>query len=347
MNPKRKALAVAVAGTALGAAGLGLLAVPAGAGEAPELPPVGAQALVQSVLEADPPALAGTVAFDNQLGLPSMPGVPMLDMDSARVYYDGEGDSRIAVQDGNSEQTIVRDGNTVWMYDSATDTATKTDARSHHPREENPQGRMSDPAAAAADLVSDLRASSTVSVDGTARVAGRPAYELVLTPKPEERTLLREVRVAVDSESRLPLRLSVLTNGTTEPALQLGFTDIDFGAQPAELFEFTPPRGATVTEAEPDVEGARDAARAGEPRLVGEGWDAVLVGRVPADVLSGGEEDGNVRGMLDRLSTRVSGDWGSGQLVSTSIGTAILTDDGRFALGAVPQQVLTKALATR
>jgi hypothetical protein len=31
-------------------------------------------------------------------------------------------------------------------------------------------------------------------VDGTAEVAGRPAYDLVLTPAAAERTLLREVR---------------------------------------------------------------------------------------------------------------------------------------------------------
>ena len=42
--------------------------------------------------------------------------------------------------------------------------------------------------------IEQLRATSTVAVDGTAEVAGRDAYELVLTPAPTERTLLREVR---------------------------------------------------------------------------------------------------------------------------------------------------------
>ena len=58
-------------------------------------------------------------------------------------------------------------------------------------------------------------------------MAGRDAYELVLTPAPTERTLLREVRVAVDAEKRMPLQLTVLAAGSTEPALQVGFTELN------------------------------------------------------------------------------------------------------------------------
>ena len=65
----------------------------------------------------------------------------------------------------------------------------------------------------------------TVAVDGTAEVAGRAAYQLVLTPLPTERTLLREVRVAVDAETRQPLQLTVLAQGSGEPALQVGFSE--------------------------------------------------------------------------------------------------------------------------
>ncbi|PRX49020.1 hypothetical protein B0I33_10353 [Prauserella shujinwangii] len=351
MNPKRKAVSIAAAGTALGVAGLAAIAVPAGAGEAPELPPVSAESLVESVLRADAPALSGTVEVDNDLGLPAVPGVPALDLESARVYSDGEGRSRLALEDGASEHTIVLDGNTLWNYDSATNTVTRSPVdRAHGERPLGPEGeRMADPTRLAAEFLRTVRESSTVTVDGTARVADRAVYELVLTPKPAERTLLREVRVAVDSESRLPLRLSVHTNGTTEPALRIGFSDIDFGAQPAELFRFTPPEGATVEqEQQPQREDHMRDEVAGD--VVGEGWDAVFVGQLPAGLLdrqAPGERGENVRGLLGQVGTPVSGEFGSGHAITTKVGTALVTDDGRVAFGAVPQQVLTEALGTR
>ena len=48
---------------------------------------------------------------------------------------------------------------------------------------------------------------------------------------------------------------------------------------------------------------------------------------------------------LSTIGSPVSGPWGSGRLVTTAVGSAILTDDGRIAMGAVPEQVLTEALS--
>ncbi|MEU3273448.1 DUF2092 domain-containing protein [Saccharomonospora sp. NPDC006951] len=358
MTTKKRAAAVAVTGTALGAVGLGFLAMPAGAGEAPQLPPIGAEELVQSVLDQSPSALAGTVRIDNNLGLPAMPGTGMLDFDAAQIHYDGKGDARISIAQQSAETTIVRDGETLWTYESGSNSATKftlpAELTHHGKSMEGPgsaEGQFADPATAAASLVSAVQETSTVSVDGTARVADRPAYELVLTPKPGERTVLREVRVAVDSATRLPLRLSVMTNGTTDPALEVGFSDISFGAQPADLFRFTPPQGATVTEQRPDVE-HQAPADGPDGTFVGDGWDTVYVGRAPAEVLDNArqqdsEDDANLGSLLDRIGTPVNGDFGSGHVVSTKVGTALITDDGRFAVGAVPQQVLIEALENK
>ncbi|ASR37945.1 hypothetical protein BAY61_26345 [Prauserella marina] len=362
MTTKKRAAAVAVTGTALGAVGLGFLAMPAGAGEAPQLPPIGAEELVQSVLDQSPSALAGTVRIDNNLGLPAMPGTGMLDFDAAQIHYDGKGDSRISIAQRSAETTIVRDGETLWTYESGSNSATKftlPTELTHHDKgtqrpegSEGTEGQFADPATAAASLVSAVQETSTVAVDGTARVADRPAYELVLTPKPGERTLLREVRVAVDSETRLPLRLSVLTNGTTDPALEIGFSDISFGDQPADLFRFTPPQGAKVTERQPDV-GHSAPAEEPDGRFVGEGWDTVYVGKAPAEVLNNERQqdsenpEADLGSLLDRIGTPVNGEFGSGHVVSTKVGTALITDDGRFAIGAVPQQVLIEALENK
>ena len=48
---------------------------------------------------------------------------------------------------------------------------------------------------------------------------------------------------------------------------------------------------------------------------------------------------------LSTIGTPVSGTWGSGRLITTAVGSAIVTDDGRVAAGAVPAPVLTDALS--
>jgi outer membrane lipoprotein-sorting protein len=127
----------------------------------------------------------------------------------------------VALPTDSGERTLVSDGTTRWAWNSDDHTVVKRPAGAQPDRT-----APTDPAAAATQALADLRATSTVAVDGTATVAGRGAYELVLTPAPTERTLLREVRVAVDAEKRIPLRLTVLATGSSGPALQIGFTDL-------------------------------------------------------------------------------------------------------------------------
>ena len=324
------AAGIAVAGVV----GLGLLAIPAGAGAAPQLPPVSAEDLVSSVLAAKPAAFGGTVELDNNLGLPALPNLPQAanGTSTARVWSDGTGKARAQVPSATGERTIVADGTTVWSWNSADKSVTKSEEKAKD------QPSTSDPAAAATQAIAQLRATSTVAVDGTAEVAGRPAYALVLTPAPTERTLLREVRVAVDSETRMPLELTVLANGSTDPALQIGYRDLSFGAQDPSLFTFAPPPGSTVTAPEARPEGKPTGAAA--PTVVGDGWDRVLVASMPKADAAAPRGSAN----LSALGTPVSGSWGNGRLITTAVATAIVTDDGRIAVGAVPQQVLTEAL---
>ncbi|MGH3978722.1 MAG: LolA family protein [Pseudonocardiaceae bacterium] len=335
--------AVALVAVVAGAVGLGVLTVPAGAGTAPSLPDITAEELVGSVLSARAPAFGGTVEVDNALGLPALPGLsapdgssPLTDaVHTVRVWSDGDGRGRLAVPFRGGEQTYVEDGSTLWRYDSASRTAT---ALEHDARVAAEQPPVADPAAAARALVGEVRSTSTVTVDGTASVAGRPAYELVLTPAPMERTLLREVRVAVDSAERLPLRLTVLANGSTDPALQVGFTDLDVGPQDPGLFRFSPPSGVTVERRSP--EGTPELRAGPAVSTTGDGWDTVVLGRLPV----GSGETGPLA-MARQVGRPVSGPWGSGWVVDTAVGAVLVASDGRVAAGAVPQQVLAEALA--
>jgi outer membrane lipoprotein-sorting protein len=320
------AAAIAVAG----AVGLGLLAAPTGAGAQPALPPVDPEDLVRSVLAAEPQPLAGAVELDNGLGLPALPGLPQAanGTSTARIWADGDHRGRVQLPTESGERTLVSDGQTFWSWNSEDRTVRRVPEGDHDSDTTN-----ADPGAAAAKALAKLRPTSVISVDGTAEVAGRPAYDLVLAPASTERTLLREVRVAVDAEHRVPLRLTVLATGSPDPALQIGFTDIDFGPQDPELFHFTPPPGAKVEDARPGAHGEHDA----EPTMVGDGWDTVLVAAAPPPDAE--------RPDLAQLGRPISGPWGSGRLITSAVGSVIVTDDGRIAAGAVPEQVLTEALA--
>jgi outer membrane lipoprotein-sorting protein len=324
----------AAAGIAVvGAVGLGLLAVPAGAGAQPALPPVDPEELVRSVLARDPQPLAGAVELENGLGLPALPGVPQAanGTSTARIWSDGDRRGRVQLPTETGERTLVSDGETFWMWNSEDRTVRRIPEGEHERDTAN-----ADPGAAAAEAVAALRPTSEISVDGTSEVAGRPAYDLVLAPASSERTLLREVRVAVDAEHRMPLRLTVLATGSADPALQIGFTDIDFGPQDPELFRFTPPPGATVEDARPEDHRPGGA----EPTMVGDGWDTVFVIAAP------GPDAGRPEGVPDlaELGRPIDGPWGSGRLINSAVASVIVTDDGRIAAGAVPEQVLTEAL---
>ncbi|MGH3786214.1 MAG: LolA family protein [Pseudonocardiaceae bacterium] len=341
-----KLVTVVLAVAAVGAIGLGVLTVPAGAGSQPALPPVSAEDLVASVLAAEVPALGGTVTMDNRLGLPALPGVetPLTQPETTfRVWSDGQEHGRLALPSRGGEQVFIEDGTTLWRYDSSSRTATALEHGTDPARERPP---VADPAQAARDLVGEVRESSTVTVDGTGTVAGRSVYQLVLTPTPTERTLLREVRVAVDSAERMPLQLTVLANGSPDPALQIGFSDLTVGAQDPALFRFTPPAGVKVERVDKErrdagAQGRRDASGA-MIRTQGEGWDTVVLGQLPPSRQQGAEND--PLAITQRVGRPTSGPWGNGWVVQAAVGTVLVTSDGRVAAGSVPQQVLDEAL---
>lgn len=380
MRPRTKALVAAGSGIAVGLAGLALTTLPAGADDDPVLPAIEPEALVASTLAAEPQAFSGEAEVSNELGLPALPGTEDLDFESARVFHDGQESARVQLEKPTSEVTFVKNPDEAWAYDSQERTAkhvTWDDADAAAARK-HAEAQLADPAQAAAEIIEQLRPTSEITVDGTARVAGRAAYELVLTPKPTEKTLLREVTVAIDEQTRMPLAFDVYANGRSEPVLSLGFVELDLGAQDPALFDFTPPQGTKVETTDAgDAAGHRagmDSARKDGPAdhmaeqgmtTVGDGWDTVVIAELPADLpkmpaemsdrMSDGAASGDLpgafagggqdlTGALEQIGQPVSGDFGTGTHVQITVGGAIVTDDGRVAAGAVPQQVLVDAL---
>ena len=214
--------------------------------------------------------------------------------------------------------------------------------------------------------------------DPMAEVAGRTAYQLVLGPK-DSASLVGQVRIAIDAEQHIPLRVQVYAKNAPTPAFQVGFSQVSFDVPDAANFQFSPPPGATVTESTLGSDPAAGHATtpgtaakptrpagAAEPTVVGTGWTSVLVAKVPATEatpettapessapLTAGSAPGEPvsRGSAANLSAilgslpSVSGDWGSGRLLQSALFSVLITDDGRIIAGAVAPEKLYEAAA--
>lgn len=239
---------------------------------APSLPAVTPEELVASVLGAErPEAVSGELTATLGLGLPALPveaeegGLADL-LRPMRLRLERSPDGlRAALLRDRSERLLVTDGRTLSTWDSRTFTVTQHEL----PRGSAPDGAKAhgdwsdvDPAVLAQRLVGLLARHGTVTVDGTARVAGRAAYQLALVPDDAQTTVGR-VEVDVDEETRTALRVAVHARGATAPSLEVAWTRVSFDPVDPALFAFTPPPGAEIVD--PGQERGHDASRSGEP----------------------------------------------------------------------------------
>jgi hypothetical protein len=213
------------------------------------------------------------------------------------------------------------------------------------------------PQQAANEVLAKVGPTTTVRVDTNVTVAGEAAYQLVLAPKSQS-SLVGEIRIAVDGTRDVPLRVQVFAKGAKTPAAQIGFTSISFVKPAAANFAFTPPAGAKVEQQALGGGSSKKPAGAGDVNgayVVGKGWLAVA--DLPSSVLSsltGGKapspsgtglngDTNSIISALLRSATPVSGSWGHGRLVRTSLLSMLMTSNGRVLIGAVTPQVLYQA----
>jgi outer membrane lipoprotein-sorting protein len=331
------------------------IAVPAVANASVSLPIKTPAQVLQLVASSKVTALSGTVAETSDLGLPSLPtgSAPssaqsgtvadlalLTGPNSLRVYVDGSTKVRVQDLESLAERDVVRNGSDVWAYDSKNNTAAHTTVqqRSHFarpgataqgvtPGDPTPNPTDLTPEGLATNLLAQLKSSSTVTVGDDVRVAGHPAYDLVLTPKVTD-TLIGSVSIAVDAATGLPLRVQVGARGQMTPAVSIGFSSLDLSTPAASLFDFTPPAGAKVTEVTKRQGGQTSTApQPAKPAetVNGRGWDAVV--SVAAGSL------GNLASSSEfaELTTPVAG----GRLLHTSLFNILFTTDGRVVAGSV------------
>ncbi|MDQ1616733.1 MAG: hypothetical protein QOJ60_2672 [Actinomycetota bacterium] len=332
------------------------------ASAAPSLPHRSAAQLLVDVAHSGHTPLAGTVVETARLGLPALPEVGdtsisptslLAGSHTARVWYDGRNSSRIALVGNLAETDLLRNGRDVWLWTSGKNTAQHARLPASAPRGvETPTPTLT-PQDAARRALAAVDPSTRVTVDGTAKVAGRSAYELVLQPR-DHRSLVGDVRIAVDSATGVPLRVQVHARGATgRPAFETTFTSVSFSRPSADVFRFTPPPGAKVSTLglPTSSKGSGPAVDHPDTKPVvhGSGWAAVVElsgvslpqSGGPAD--GGRESGGNLLSSMGQAMTPVHGAFGTGQELRTTLVSFLLLDDGRLFVGAVPPAVLEQA----
>jgi len=312
-----------------------------------------------------------------QVGNPTSLASLLTGSHTIKVYYKDTQHFRLAVPQTMSETDIIRSDSTVWLWESAGNSVTKFAVPADVPASAKaranaaikahkklapqlPESAPLTPQQAANEALNAVGKTTVVSVDSTLTVAGQAAYQLVLAPK-DARSTIGSVRIAIDGRTGVPLRVQVFAKGATSPAFQVGYTDISYVAPNPANLTFTPPSGATVTNGDTQsAPGDRGGpAVKGQTGTYGQSW--LTVAEVPRALLSNAPQSGAPgattpagTGTFGRDSQAaisallgaakpVSGAWGSGTLLRTSLVNVLFVGNEMY-LGAVDPSVLYAAV---
>ncbi|MEU2621879.1 DUF2092 domain-containing protein [Streptomyces sp. NPDC007157] len=380
----RYVVPVAVMGVA--AATIGLVPALANSGD-PDLPKITAQELINKIAKSDVQQLSGTVKISTDLGLPDLggleggllsgaaqggdgssadPSTKLTELASGthtlRVAADGPEKQKVSLLESGAEYSLIHNGTDVWGYDSKSNEVYHSTAADSGKAEQHETPAT--PKNFADEVLKSVDDTTSVKVDGTAQVAGRDAYRLVVKPK-QSGTTVGAISIAVDAKTGTPLKFTLTPSSGGAAVIDAGYTQVSFAKPAASTFDFTPPKGAKVTEGD-RLDKANKAAKGDKgdkitkapgqstPEelgkngfdVLGKGWNSIAVidtgnkGGLPSGSASGG---GDLGGFLGSLGDPVSGKFGKGTVFSTRLVNALITDDGKVYVGAVDKAALVKA----
>ncbi len=374
-------MAVAVVGGVI--AGLQMPAAQA----APALPAkTPAELLAQVDSTAKLPPLTGTVVETTSLGLPQLPRMAgptsvsslLTGSHTLKVYYQNPRHYRLAVPQSLTETDVIRDGNTLWVWNSTRNAVTEytwpkgaLSKPAGRVRAQLPAMPVLTPQQAAGQLLTAVGKTTAVRVQSNVWVTGEAAYQLVLAPK-DPRSLVGKVVIAIDAKYGVPLRVQVFARHADAPAFQVGYTQISFVTPAPANLQFTPPPGATRTthSLRAGGQGSQQGTGAGPssgPGFAGYGSGWLAVAEFPQSALgqalggpgagsSGQPVPGTQPGMgaisgesaavlhaMLAAAKPVHGSWGNGTLLTTSLMSMLITN-GDIYVGAVQPSVLYAAV---
>ena len=314
------------------------------------VPDMSASGLVAAVRAAQSRAFSGTILAQMSLGLTqddadTAPSPALLGGAHTLRYWSGGADrQRVALLGPGSETDIFHVGSQVWLWDSASQSATYSVLA---PGADRAVGALTGPAPLsfaaltpqnlADEALASIDAHTAVAVSAGGVVADRATYQLRLRPAGVIATRVDSVRISVDAKEKVPLGVQIYARGADEPAVDVAFTSVSFKTPGPEYFQFSPPPGAPVTRGmQPVLQAPRTAPVDAEPpgSPADSGWASVSEYRTQPGTAA--TEIAAISGAM----RRVSGSWGSGRLLDTPLVCVLVTDDGRVFTGEVSPAAL-------
>ena len=366
-----------VPGTAVAvtAAVVAALQIPA-AEASPNLPNrTPAQLLASVSTDAKVPPMTGTVVETASLGLPQLPQTGnstsitslLTGSHTMKVYYQDSKHYRLSIPQPSSETDVIADGSKVSLWDSADNSVTEFIPSASGAKQAAPQVTQTPmtPQQAASQVIAKVGKTTVVSDQANVMVAGEPAYQLVLAPK-DSRSLVGKVVIAIDGKYGVPLRVQLFAKGASSPAFQVGYTALQWVAPDSSNFSFTPPKGASVDVVNQDQAKSGTGTKQDTSGYGTYGNSWLTVAAFPQKDLTQGLGTGSASSskqqgtfqsnnqgvgvssqeLLNALlgsAKPVSGSWGSGTLVTTSLVSMLMTG-GEVYIGAVQPSVLYAAV---
>jgi outer membrane lipoprotein-sorting protein len=354
---------VVPAAAAVAVVGAGVAAKTLAVAAEPDLAPRTAAQLLVDLQTATLDGLSGTVVERADLGLPS---IPLLTGDQSakftslvsgkhtlRVWYSGPDKARVALMGTQGQSDIIHNGTDTWVWDSQAKEAQHFTGTPEKGETGAPSSMPTDlpksPQEAAELALKAIDPTTQVSTGTSAKIAGRDAYELVLRPR-DTSSLVGEVRLAIDAQEKLPLRVQVLPRGTANPAFEVAFTSVSFARPDNAEFTFNPPAGTKVTEAKPGEKAAQaeqqaqqhdNAADKPKTAVIGTGWTSVFVIR-SSDAAQGAASDEGKKAQ-DAIGQLPAGN--GGRTFNSKLVSVLFTDDGRVLIGSVTPERLAQVAA--
>jgi outer membrane lipoprotein-sorting protein len=284
--PTRRLLTLLAGVLAAGVATTAIALAATGAGPVPKR--VSLAVAVHRALGAKAPAgISATVTYTNNLiSTNDIAGSdPLLTGASGRLWVTGDR-LRLELQSNNGDAQLVVDGHSFWIYDPTSGTVYRGTIPAWHSRSSRWARRSAGGVPSLAEiehaitrLAAHLSGLEAIPTD----VAGRPAYEVRVSPKGNG-GLLSSVELAWDAIRGVPLDFALYAKGDPSPVIQLAVSGISYGRVPLSDFRINPPQGSRVVTI--PTSSGRSYRRTRRPRVrmltFGRGLGAVHVLEEPA-----------------------------------------------------------------
>ncbi len=238
------ALAVAVGGTAMAVAAGG------GSGATPAPKPL-AQAVHDALAAPKSAGITAKIRFTNRLfpsgSLLGGNASALMSGATGRLWLTNDGRGRLELQSDAGDVQIVWNHDKVTAYDASSNTVYTFNLPAAKTGSSSPDTGAAPSLTQISDFLSKLGQHADVSGAQPTDIAGRPAYNVKISPT-HDGGLLGYAELAWDAEQGVPLRVAVYAQGSSKPVLELAATDVTYGSVPSSAVDVSPPAGAKTVD---------------------------------------------------------------------------------------------------